>query len=105
MNDNSTVEYQNIEHQQISDEKLVTENHSNTSTGRPHRDNSGKGVIILNMTFNGNSYDNVKFTSIRENKEHDWSHYCLRIAANFMFTQMPEKKGFIYWRRVQLYTL
>ena len=45
------------------------------------------------MRFNGKSYDNVQFTSIGENKERGWSHDCLRIALNVMFTQMSAKKG------------
>ena len=45
------------------------------------------------MNFNGKSYDNVQFTSIGENKEREWSHEFLRIAANVMFTQMSAKKG------------
>ena len=40
------------------------------------------------MSFNGKSYDNVPFTSIGENKEREYSHNCLRIATNFMFTLM-----------------
>ena len=64
-----------------------------TSTGRTHKSYSGKGVNILKMRFNGKSYDNVQFTSIGENKERGWSHDCLRIALNVMFTQMSAKKG------------
>ena len=45
------------------------------------------------MSFNGKYYDNVQLTSIGENKEHEWSHNCLRIAMNVMCTQIPEKKG------------
>ena len=45
------------------------------------------------MNFNGKSYDNVQFTSIGENKEREWSHYCPRIDMNLVFTQISEKKG------------
>ena len=44
------------------------------------------------MSFNIKSYDNVKFTSIGENKENEWSHDCIRIATNDMFAQVSAKK-------------
>ena len=45
------------------------------------------------MIFNEKYYENVQFTSIGENKELEWSHDCLRIATNIMFTKIPENKG------------
>ena len=50
-------------------------------------------VNRLDMRFNGKSYDNLQFTSIGENKEREWSHDCLRVAMNAMFTKMSAKKG------------
>ena len=53
----------------------------------------GQGVNRLDMSFNGKYYDNVKFTSIGENKEREFSHDCFTIAPNLMFTKMSAKKG------------
>ena len=47
LRDNSTVEYQIIEHQQTLDDWSVPEHQSDTSTGISHRVNSGKIVNIL----------------------------------------------------------
>ena len=44
------------------------------------------------MSFNGKYYDNVKFTSIIENKDPEWNQNCLRMVTNVMFTQMSSKK-------------
>ena len=44
------------------------------------------------MRLNGNSYENLKFNSIYENKEHEWSHDCIRIDTNVTFTHNSEKK-------------
>ena len=45
------------------------------------------------MSLDGKSYDNLQFTSIGENKEHEWSNDYIKIDMNFMFTQMSAKKG------------
>ena len=44
------------------------------------------------MSFCGKYYDNIKFKSIGGNKEHEWSHNCLSMATNFMFTHISENK-------------
>ena len=44
------------------------------------------------MIFNGKFYSNLQFTSIGENKECGWIHYCLRISVNAMFTKMSARK-------------
>ena len=38
--DERTVEYHNIEHQQTSDDKSVSEHHNDTTTGIPHIPNT-----------------------------------------------------------------
>ena len=38
-------------------------------------------------------YDNVKFTSISENKQHEWSRDFISMATNVVFTKMSAKKG------------
>ena len=71
----------------------LSEHQNETSASKPHRANAIQGVIRLERSFNVKSYENVEFTSISENKEHEWSHDCLRIATNAMFTQMSANKG------------
>ena len=93
MSDESTFKYQNIEHQQIPENESVSEHQNETSTGRPHIANTGQGVNSLGMRFNGKYYDNVQIKIIGENKERKWGQYCLRIATNFMLTQMLANKG------------
>ena len=65
--DESTVEYHNIEHKRTSYDQSVSEHQNQTSTGRYHRQNAVQGVNRLYMSFNGNFYENVQFTSIGEN--------------------------------------
>ena len=86
------VETHNIENQQTSDDESVPEHQNYTSAGRPRRSTTGKVVDRLDMIFNGKFYDNVQFTSIGENKEREWSHDCLRITTNVMFTQFQRRK-------------
>ena len=46
----------------------------------------------MDIIFNVKYYYNVLLTSIGENKEREWSHDCLSIAMNVMFTQISAKK-------------
>ena len=88
------VESQNIEHQQISVKKSVSEYQNKTSTGTPQIFNVRQIENRLDMSFNGKYYYNKKLTSIVKNKECGFSHDCLRIAMNVMFTKMADNNVF-----------
>ena len=94
----SMSEYQNIEHQRTWDDKSVSEHQNKTSTGIPHIDNLGNGLNRLEMIFNVKVYDNVQFTIIGENKDFERSNDCLRIATNFVFTQMSANIGILLFK-------
>ena len=50
------------------------------------------------MIFNVKVYDNVQFTIIGENKDFERSNDCLRIATNFVFTQMSANIGILLFK-------
>ena len=64
LSDDRMAEYENIEHQLTPDNKSVSEHKNDTSTGKPHRANSGQVKNMLEMSFEWKYYYNVQFTSI-----------------------------------------